>query len=130
MSTTDRPVRLLCLDDNADVLAALAIGARRAGIDCVGGLTECDGLCEHVRTLRPDVVLLDLTMPGTNPMTAIAELSAQFPAVSIVAFSGYDDDQTREQALNSGAAAFVSKHEDLDRVMAVIQRLGVKGTPA
>src|SRR5258705_7049319 len=89
----DQPsIGVLCVDDQPDVTATM-----RLVIDCdpkmrcVGCLASADHLVEEVRTLKPDVVLLDASMPGRSPFEAMSELATRFPDVKAIVFSGYDD---------------------------------------
>ena len=104
------PIRVLCVDDH--VIIGMAM---RATIDaspdmcCVGWIDSADMLTETVSELRPDAVLLDLHMPGKEPLAAMRDLIKEHPEVAIIAFSGSDDSETREMALMSGAWCYQLK---------------------
>lgn len=78
-------------------------GDARAGIDGVG-------------ELHPDVVLLDLSMPGMDGLEAIPLIRQVSPQTTILVFSGFSADRMREPALALGAAGYVEKGEPLESV--------------
>jgi DNA-binding NarL/FixJ family response regulator len=117
-----KPIRVLCLDDNADLVEVLRLSIDSAGdMTTVACLTSADGLLEEVRRTRPDVAIVDLTMPGKPPLEAVREVAAEFPDVRMVAYSGYDDRETTDAALEAGAWALVSKHQPIGAVLSAIR---------
>lgn len=67
-----------------------------------------DGLA-HAQALQPDVILLDLSMPGAGGLDVIADLRAAVPDARIIVLTRHDDPLYADQALQEGADAFVSK---------------------
>jgi two-component system response regulator MtrA len=76
-----------------------------------------------VRELRPDVVLLDLSMPGMDGLEAIPRLREVSPGTSIVVFSGFASDRMRGPALKLGADRYLEKGEPLERVRATVREV-------
>jgi len=119
--------RVLCLDDNVIIAMELEAILREAkDIQCVGVLGNADNLIEEVRKNQPDVVLLDLTMPGRNPLDALKEISSSTPEVRVIVFSGYDDIATRDEAEEAGAWGFLSKSGDLQDILKLIREAAGK----
>src|SRR5690349_15394814 len=104
------PIRVLCVDDH--VIIGMAM---RATIDaapdmcCVGCLERADTLLETVAELNPDAVLLDLHMPGRDPLTVMRDLIREYPGVAIIVLSGSGDTETRREALTAGAWCYLLK---------------------
>ena len=114
--------RALLVDDSRDVTGALArFVAMHADLECVGELDCAEGLVEEVVQRRPDVVVLDLTMPGSCPLGTIRALAARVPSCRVIAHSGYDDPNTREEARRAGAWELVGKRDPAD-LLVVIRR--------
>ncbi|MDT7639099.1 MAG: hypothetical protein QOC83_3387, partial [Pseudonocardiales bacterium] len=78
----------------------MVVGEAASGAD-VGGLIE---------SLLPDVILMDVEMPGLDGVDATAVVHALRPALPVVILSLHDDIETRARAWVAGAAAFVAKH--------------------
>ncbi len=74
---------------------------------------------------RPDVILLDLELPDANGTSVASQLKQDTETwtIPIIALSGYVDDTTRDQALNAGCDAYLSKPIDFDELIAAIGRL-------
>lgn len=66
---------------------------------------------QGVQAARPDVVLMDIELPGQDGISATAELTSTAPDTKVVMVSMRDDPATRAEARAAGAAAFVGKHE-------------------
>ncbi|MDZ4830020.1 MAG: response regulator transcription factor [Phycisphaerae bacterium] len=116
--------RVLCVDDSADMSEMLALFIRRQpDMEDAGVLGSAEGIVDEVIRCRAAVVVLDLTMPGPSPLEAIRELRNQVPSCRVIAFSGYDDQDTRESAQRAGAWELVSKHGDLSDILKAIRRV-------
>jgi two-component system, NarL family, response regulator DesR len=86
---------------------------------------EASGVAEAIslaRALRPDVVLLDVEVQGTDGTSNIAALRQAAPHSAVVIFTLYDDGEVRERAREVGAAAFVAKHQTEETLLATIRR--------
>jgi DNA-binding NarL/FixJ family response regulator len=108
----DRSVRdLLCcaLSDGADVDIHEAPDGRQ-GVALAG---------HH----HPDLILLDLAMPGMGGLEALPLLTAVSPDSAVVVISGIDSAEIEVRARREGARAFISKSEDLSRLPEVLDRI-------
>ena len=124
MNDSVRITKVLCVDDSADIA-----GLCRRFVDaepdmaCAGVLESADALVERVLEARPDVVLLDLTMPGKDPLMAVRELAVAAPWCRVLAFSGYDDEERLMGIVEAGAWGLVSKDSDPARLVQAIRRV-------
>jgi PAS domain S-box-containing protein len=75
---------------------------------------------EMVRRLRPDVVLIDVNMPGINGIEATRRITSECPDVRIVGLSVQDDFATKQAILDAGAAAFVAKSSEAKLILNVL----------
>lgn len=107
------PLRVLVVDDNEGIrnlLRALARGDTQ--IEIVADAVDGEDAIRHAATVLPDVVVLDVDMPNTDGIRAIAGISAVAPATRIVMFSAITD--RREEAKSAGADDWVAKGEPWD----------------
>ena len=116
--------RVLLVDDQDLVRAGLR-GILRAsfGFEVVGELSDGAGVGEAVRSLRPDVVLMDVRMPGVDGVRATALLRAEADAPPVLVLTTFEDEEVLAGALRAGAAGFVLKGvpaEDLQRAVHVV----------
>lgn len=124
VSTSTRPIRVLCADDNALIAMDLQ-GAidTEPDMQCVGCLHRADDLSREVEQHSPDVVLLDLTMPGRDPLEVLEEISRVYPSTRTVVFSGYSDPDLMDRAIEAGAWGYVVKSGDLTALIEAIRRV-------
>lgn len=120
----DRKIRVLCVDDHAFLVDGLrARFALEPDIECIGRLDRADLLLAEARKLRPDIVLLDIEMPGADPFEATDELRRHCPGSRVVILSAYVRDHYIQSAFKSGAWGYFSKSEDPDAIVAGIRRV-------
>ena len=124
-TSTPEPIRVLCVDDDEATAAfyRIALGFE-PDLECVATLPGAERLTEEVERLRPDVVVLDLGIPGTDPLEALSEVSARHQGVGVLVASGYDDPETIDQAFARGARGFAVKTADLNDMIDAIRRVG------
>lgn len=119
----ENPLRVVIVDDTEDLRMLLRIALVRGGMAVVG--EAGDGLAgiEVVRTSRPDVVLLDLSMPVMDGIEALPHLRALAPDAKIIVLSGFDATQMAERALANGADDYLQKGMPLGTILARIQEI-------
>jgi DNA-binding NarL/FixJ family response regulator len=109
MSETD-PVRVVIADDNELFCAALrAILEPEPGVVVVGLAADGDEALRLAGELRPDVVLMDLSMPVLDGFLATERMRAEAPDTKVVVLTGSADDEDVERARAAGAAGYVTK---------------------
>ena len=118
-SAGNRSIRLLLVDDRFVLEPDLKV------VGEAGGVAEAISLA---RALHPDVVLMNVGMPSTDGISAIAALRQVVPQSAVVIFTLYDDAAMRARAREVGAAAFVAKHQTEETLLAAIRRAAGNGT--
>ncbi len=105
-----KPVSVLLVDDNPAFLRTATFFLEQCGeVAVIGVATDGSEALAQARVLQPDIVLLDLVMPGVTGWQVIACLRTERPEVGIIAMSVWDIDSYRQAALEAGADEFVSK---------------------
>ena len=115
------PIRVLVVDDHQLFTHALTMILEQDGRFAVVGTAatgrEAVKLAKHAEA---DVVLMDMSMPVLDGPAATRRLVALDPAPKVIALSGHSDKLSRAAALDSGAAAFVTKSEGFDDLVRTI----------
>lgn len=104
------PVRVVVADDQSAVREGLvALLDLLPDIEVVADAADGPGALAAVAAHRPDVVLLDLRMPGMDGVATTARLAAEYPDTAVVILSSYDDDASVLDALAAGARGYLTK---------------------
>jgi len=121
-----RPLRVLLVDDHGTIRYGLAGILRRApGIEVVGEAATGEEALREAERLRPDVVLMDLAMPGMGGIEATRQLTASMPDVRVLALSAEAEEDALMAVLRAGGSGFVCKttaHEDILPALAAVAR--------
>lgn len=116
--------RVLIVDDQELVRAGLrGILHARYGFDIVGECADGAEVPDAVATLRPDVVVMDVRMPGVDGVQATASLRADSAAPPVLMLTTFDDDEVLAAALRAGASGFLLKGvpaDDLQRAVRTV----------
>ncbi len=119
-------IRVVICDDQDLVRDGLqAILSTAPGIEVVGEASDGDQALKLVETHLPDVVLMDLKMPGTNGVTATRNITNRFEAVKVLVLTTYDASEWVDDAIRAGAAGYLLKDAPRHRLIEAI-----KGTAA
>jgi DNA-binding NarL/FixJ family response regulator len=120
------PIRVVVADDHPVVRDGLrALIEASPGIELVGEATNGDEAVEMARRLRPDVVLMDLAMPGRNGIEATREIASDGAAVAVLILTMFADDESIFAAMRAGARGYLLKdagHEEMRRAIAGVGR--------
>jgi DNA-binding NarL/FixJ family response regulator len=107
-------VRVVLADDNLDLREMLRLGLElNGGIDVVGEAGDAAATVAVVDAVRPDVLLVDLLMPGREHLDVIAEVRRRDPDVGIVVLTGWVVAGERDRVLARGATDYLCKSPDL-----------------
>ncbi|HKS37449.1 MAG TPA: response regulator transcription factor [Verrucomicrobiae bacterium] len=105
-----KPIRVLLADDHTLVRAGIrSLAERIPGVQVVGEAANGREALDLIRSQRPDLVVMDITMAGLNGLEAAARVSKEFPAVKIIILSMHANEEYVLQALRAGAAGYLLK---------------------
>ena len=117
-------VRVVLIDDDPLVRAGLKLMlGGREGVDFVGEGSDGSEAAALVAEHRPDVLLMDIRMPGKDGLTATEELMSQKDAPRVVILTTFDSDDSVLRALAAGAAGFLLKDTPPDRMLEAIKQV-------
>jgi DNA-binding NarL/FixJ family response regulator len=116
-------VRLLIADDHAVVRAGLkSLLADVRDIEIVAEAADGEEAIRLARRHRPEVVLLDVRMPGADGLAVLGQLRTELPAGAVVMFSSYDNPTYVARAVALGAAGYLVKNASREEIIAAIRR--------
>lgn len=107
-----KPHKILIVDDHTIMRDGLqALLSSDPNYEIVGTLADGKSAIQSVATLEPDVILMDLTMPGTSGIDAIKEIKRRNPRIRIIALTFHKEDKYIHATLEAGADAYVLKDD-------------------
>jgi DNA-binding NarL/FixJ family response regulator len=114
-----RRTRIVVVDDNAAMRVLLTeILSGVPDLEIVGACADGQTAIETTARLRPDVVFVDVSMPGLDGIETTRRIAAQFPSVRVIGLSAYEESVMRETMRSAGADGFVSKSASADQIIA------------
>jgi len=109
--------RVLIVDDHPLTQEALASLLAQHGFDIVGQATNGEEAIREAAKVQPDLVLLDLSMPGMGGLAAIPELRRVAPACEVVVLTASGTEENLLKAIRGGAAGYLLKTEPPQRIV-------------
>jgi DNA-binding NarL/FixJ family response regulator len=123
-------IRVLIADDHAIVRTGLSqLLGTADDIELVGAAGDGAEAATMAAELRPDVVLMDLSMPGTDGITATGRIVAATPEVHVLVLTSFSDQARILDALQAGAEGYLLKHSEPEVILAGIREIVSGGSP-
>ena len=123
-------VRVLIADDHAIVRSGLAqLVGTADDLVLVGSARDGDEAIDEAARLRPDVVLMDLSMPGTDGIEATRRIVADNPEVQVLILTSFSDRTRILGAIDAGAVGYLLKHSEPEAILAGIRGVARGGSP-
>lgn len=112
--------RVLIIDDEIRLTQSLAFTLRQAGMECLEAHNGHIG-CNLAKNESPDIVLLDIRMPGKNGLEVLEWFVEEIPDVPVIMMSAFDDTKDAVSAIKMGAVDYLSKPFDLDELIHLLE---------
>jgi DNA-binding NarL/FixJ family response regulator len=120
-------VRVLCVDDNELLLKSMQrVVERNPSLHWVGCLERADTLIESVKRLCPDVVVLDIHMPGASALEELHKLTSECPNARVLILSSDTTQATVHKAIERGAWGYISKYDPSSVMIEAIEAVAAK----
>ncbi len=118
----DSPIRIVVADDHPVVRGGLVSLLRTIpGLDVVGEAADGQAAVRLTHEHRPDVVLMDVRMPGMDGVEATRRIREQTPESRVLILTMYDDDATVFTAMKAGAQGYLLKESEQDDIVRAVQ---------
>ena len=123
-------IRVLVFEDNMSLrhsLYQLVNGSE--GFTCVGAFENCSHLIKNVEDTKPDVVLMDIQMPGISGIEAVKKLREVYPRLKIMMQTIFEDRDKIFQSIYAGASGYILKNTSPSRLLEFIKETYEGGAP-
>lgn len=123
-------IKVLIFDDNADRRDSLSlIVLTNPDFELVGACPDCSNVLADVERFKPDVVLMDIGMPGISGIEATKMIRSKFPGVKVLIQTVFEDEDKIYQAIRNGASGYLLKHSGSDKIAEAIKDVFEGGSP-
>lgn len=117
-------IKVFCADDSPDIVLMLETYIdSQHDMETVGSCSDGNALGEQIQNAVPDVVVVDLTMPGVDVVKLIAQLRQDHPDIRTIVFSGHNDPEAVDACIDAGAWGFIVKQHELDHIVEAIRNV-------
>jgi DNA-binding NarL/FixJ family response regulator len=124
MNKPIKPIRVILADDHTLVRAGIrALLEKLPGVEVMGEASDGREVLNLVKLHRPDVVLMDIAMPGLNGLEAAARMAKEFPDVRVIILSMHHNEEYVWRALKAGAAGYLLKKAATAELTTALQRV-------
>ena len=113
--------RILLVDDHPLTRSALSALLRQNGFEVAGEATDGSEAIEAARRLEPDLILLDLSMPGLDGLEALPHLREAAPDCEVVVLTATETEDNLLAAIRAGAAGYLLKSEPPERIVGFLR---------
>ena len=113
-------ITVLIIDDEIRLTQSLAFTLRQAGMTCLEAHNGRNG-CSIATRESPDVILLDIRMPGQSGIEILEWLKRELPDIPVIMMSSFDDTRDAVQAIKMGAVDYLSKPFDIDELIHLLE---------
>lgn len=123
-------IRIVLYEDNADLREGLSVLLKGTfGIEFMGAFVNCDHVVEEMKSLAPEIILMDIDMPGTNGIEGLKLIKAFYPKIEILMLTVFDDNAHIFEAICNGASGYILKTSSPALIIESIQQLHNGGAP-
>lgn len=123
-------IKVAIVEDNEKLRATLGrIIGRTEGFECVGQYATAEEALAAIPGLRPDVVLMDINLPGLNGVECVRQLKLQCPETQFIMLTVYEDTDNIFNALAAGATGYLLKRSSRDELLQAIRDVVNGGSP-
>lgn len=119
---TSRPLTVLVVDDHPVVRAGVvALLAPEPDLEVVGEVADAESALALIEARQPDLVLMDLRLPGRSGAEATAEIRARWPRVKVLVLTTFDGDEDVFRALKAGAHGYLLKDASRSELLGALR---------
>lgn len=123
-------IKVSIVDDNEEIRTSLAALIRRApNLKLIGEYPNAETALKEIPAKAPDVVLMDINLPGMNGVECVRQLKAALPKVQVLMLTVYEDSDSLFNSFKAGASGYLLKRTASARLLEAIHEVNTGGSP-
>lgn len=123
-------IRVTIFDDNQRLLDSLTVLIDGSpGLQISGTFTDCLNLNTKIQSSKPDVILMDIEMPGINGIEAVKLVKKDFPRINVLMQTAFENDENVFEAICAGASGYILKNTPPAKILEYIVEVYQGGSP-
>jgi len=123
-------IKIAVVEDNSALRASLvSLFDKTEGMRCVASLNNLLNVVSEVGSALPDIILMDIGLPNISGIEGVCTIKTHFPAIQILMFTVFDDDEKIFDAIRAGASGYLLKKTPPDEIVQAVRELSLGGAP-
>jgi len=123
-------IRVIIFDDNDSLRDSVAMLLHdNSDFTLAGSYSHCLDVIENIKDTRPDVVIMDIDMPGMNGIEGVKLVRTNFPSLQILMLTVFDDDEKVFSAIKAGAGGYILKNAEPNNLLHAVSEVYNGGAP-
>jgi DNA-binding NarL/FixJ family response regulator len=123
-------IKIIIFDDNDSLRDSVGMLLQNTpDFTLAGAYAHCLDVTENIKNTKPDVVIMDIDMPGMNGIEGVKLIRKNFPTVQILMLTVFDDDEKVFAAIKAGAAGYILKNTEPNNLLQAISEVYNGGAP-
>ena len=130
MQIQHTPITVAIIEDDSMIRESYSyLSANSDGFEVVGAYKSYEEAAKNFLNIRPDVILLDVELPGINGIEALPKIKKLLPTVQILILTVYENNETVFDALSQGASGYLTKNTSSNKIIEAIKEVLEGGAP-
>ena len=129
-ASNQNPIRVAIFDDNHERLQSLKLLIEmQSDLLCAGVFPNANSALKNVESSQPDIILMDIEMPGITGIEAVQIIKGKHPKITIIMQTVFEDEERIFEAIKSGASGYILKKTNPDKILESIRDASEGGSP-
>ncbi|MBK7390629.1 MAG: response regulator transcription factor [Bacteroidetes bacterium] len=123
-------IRVTIFDDNKRLSRfTFSVDRWQFGFQIAGTYTDCSEIYSKIKSSQPDVILMDIKMPGINGIEAVKLVKKDFPGINVLMQTAFENDENVFEAICAGASGYILKNTPPAKILEYIVEVYQGGSP-
>lgn len=124
-------IKIALVEDHSDLREGLQIAIKESGDDivCMAAFADAESALNSIPSLKPEIVLMDINLPGMSGIECVRKLKSLLPEVEVIMLTVFAEDKTVFDSLCAGACGYITKNASPTEIMDAVREVKRGGAP-